>query len=166
MRRASEFTESSPRLTKKTNATVKIICDAIKLGLTRKDACIASSISEDTLQRWLKSDAVFADKVSKSELQCKQRNLIMVQRAAQKPQHWQASAWMLERKFSEEFALKQKTEHTIDPALVKNLIANILVAVKKQAPDFCPHCNAHLDLPQKIAREMESLSASLAQAPA
>lgn len=162
MRHEKSSQDSNQRLTKKTPATVKIICDAISLGLSRKDACVASSISQDSFARWLKEDAEFADKIDKSELRCKQRNLIMVQKASQKPQHWQASAWMLERKFSDEFALKQKTEHTIDPALIKNLIANVLTAVKKQAPDFCPHCNAHLDLPQKIAREMESLSTTLA----
>jgi hypothetical protein len=148
--------------TKKTKDTTDIIFKSMKLGLNRRDACTASGISEDTLANWLRDDSEFSEQFVKSELECKQRNLVMVQKAAARS--WQASAWMLERKYKDEFSLKQTIETVISPELIKNLVANILIAVKKQAPDFCPHCNAHLDLPQKIAREMESMSAALAHA--
>lgn len=85
------------------------ICKHLETGLNREDAITLSDVSETQFYVWLKKPE-FAESIKKAETKNKQRNIIIIQNAAK--QTWQASAWWLERKHPEEFALKQRLEHT------------------------------------------------------
>ncbi len=85
------------------------ICKHLETGLRREDAWAFAGISEATFYEWLKKPE-FSESIKKAELKNKQRNIVIIQNAAKKT--WQASAWWLERKYPEEFALKQRLEHT------------------------------------------------------
>ena len=85
------------------------ICKHLETGLRREDAWEFVGISEATFYEWLKKPE-FSESIKKAELKNKQRNIVIIQNAAKKT--WQASAWWLERRFPEEFALKQRLEHT------------------------------------------------------
>lgn len=84
------------------------ICKNIILGLTVRDACLLSDISEETYYRWLKEHTAFRESIEKAKAAFKQRNIAVIAKASLKS--WQASAWLLERKMPEEFGLRTKQE--------------------------------------------------------
>lgn len=84
------------------------ICTLLSQGMGRVDAASLADINYDTFCQWMKKPE-FSDAIKKAEMKCKQRNIALIQKAALST--WQAAAWWLERKCSEEFALKQKLEH-------------------------------------------------------
>ena len=86
------------------------ICRYLEQGMSQKDAAILSDINADTFYEWMKKPD-FSDNIKKAEMKCKQRNVAIIQKAAINT--WQAAAWWLERKLSDEFALKTKVG--VDP---------------------------------------------------
>ena len=93
----------------------EIIEDVIKnisSGLNIQDSCQLAGIHKDTYYQWLKKKPDFADAIKNAELKCKKRALILIQKAGETD--WRALGWFLERKFQNEFAIKQKVEHSGD----------------------------------------------------
>jgi len=88
---------------------IKEICDNLKIGINRTDTCDLVGISYETFTVWMQKPE-FSERVKKAEIECKKRNISIIQKAAINT--WQAAAWWLERKYSEEFALKNLTEHS------------------------------------------------------
>jgi len=89
---------------------VQKIIEKIKLGLTEKDAYTLAGINHDSFYKWKKNKPEFAEKLKKAETELKQKHLARIQEASIKT--WTASAWLLERKFPEEFSLRSKFEHS------------------------------------------------------
>jgi hypothetical protein len=85
----------------------KEICDLLRAGSNRTDACSCADVSYETFTVWMQK-AEFSERIKKAEAECKNRNIKIIQKAAITT--WQAGAWWLERKHSDEFALKNKTE--------------------------------------------------------
>ena len=85
------------------------ICKYLRAGNTQRDSSKLAGISEETYYTWKKTHPEFSEVIEKAELECKARNIAIIQRADEK--QWQASAWWLERKHNDEFALKQIQEH-------------------------------------------------------
>ena len=90
---------------------VQEICKYLRAGSSQKDSAILSGIGEDTFYRWMKQKpkAEFSEPIKKAELECKGKNIAIIQLAAEKT--WQAAAWYLERRYHDEYALKNVTEH-------------------------------------------------------
>ena len=86
------------------------ICKYLRAGNTQKDSARLAGIAEDTYYTWKKEHTEFAESMEKAELECKARNIAIIQQAAEHT--WQAAAWWLERKHNMEFALKQLNEIT------------------------------------------------------
>jgi len=91
------------------------ICNHLKAGLNRTDACILVGIHYETFTEWMKK-AEFAEAIKKAETSVKARNIAIIQRAGEKS--WQASAWWLERKHKDEFAIPKNPEIAIDKGVV------------------------------------------------
>ncbi|HEY0908428.1 MAG TPA: hypothetical protein VGE35_03720 [Candidatus Paceibacterota bacterium] len=89
---------------KATPDTIKIILDAIAEGLTQRDASVLAGISEDTLSLWKRQNSEFSEQIRQKEIECKRKHIRNIEKASEKS--WQASAWWLERKYKDEFALK------------------------------------------------------------
>lgn len=107
------------RKTKYDEATVRAITEALRLGMTRRDACIHGDISEDTFANWLARYSEFSDAVQKAEMQSKMSRLARITKAGTNGT-WQADAWVLERKFPQEFAQRLVVQVTPeDAALLK-----------------------------------------------
>ena len=77
----------------------------VSQGLTNKDACIAVGISEASLYNKLnsekKEDLEFFESLKKAHIRFKTRHVKNIADAGSG--QWQASAWLLERKFKQEF---------------------------------------------------------------
>lgn len=82
---------------------VKVLA-AIQNGLTVKDACAITGISRQTLYNHLEKDEQFRIEYDKAIVAFKLKHLRNVESAS--ANDWKASAWILERKFKEEFSLR------------------------------------------------------------
>jgi len=90
---------------------IKEICNHIASGLGRVDACELAGIHYDTFTIWMKKSE-FYEAIKKAEVEFKQTLIGQIKKAGQR--QWQANAWLLERKFQDEFVIKQKIEHSGD----------------------------------------------------
>ena len=86
------------------------IANHIKLGMGRVDACRLANIHYDTFTVWMEKPE-FSESIKRAESEFKQRNVAIIQRAAIKS--WQAAAWLLERKFFDEFGIKNNVQGVI-----------------------------------------------------
>lgn len=84
------------------------ICKYLKAGNNQHDSAVLAGISDETFHVWRREKPEFSEALKKAEYECKARNIAFIQKAAEKS--WQASAWYLERKYNDEFALKQINE--------------------------------------------------------
>lgn len=90
------------------------ICKSIGAGLTFTDACRVNHIGVSTFMAWKeKGEAApdgpyreLIDAVKEAEAVFKQTHLITITKASESS--WQAAAWLLERKYPQEFALRQQ----------------------------------------------------------
>lgn len=87
------------------------ILGAIASGLTNDDACLSAGVGRSVFYEKKKNDLDFADNCKKAEIQFK---LTHVQKIA-KDSSWQASAWLLERKFKGEFGKLDNINVNFDP---------------------------------------------------
>lgn len=111
-----EYKSSRPhpigRPPKLTPEMIEQICDLLIQGSTIAGAAMLTGISESTIYRWLamgKSEgaepiylelvARVGEAIESSEFELLQRMRI----AGSKPDHWRATAWMLERRFPEKY---------------------------------------------------------------
>ncbi len=94
----------------------------LALGHTDKDACALVGVGVSTFYEWTNGsgegkkrrepDLEFAEEVKKARISSKDLHLANIRRVAIKKGQWFASAWFLERRFPEEYALRIKTENT------------------------------------------------------
>lgn len=106
----------SKRKTKATPKTISIILSAISEGLTQREASALAGISEDTLSLW-KQDSDFSEQIRQKQIENKLRHIKVINKASERD--WKASAWLLERKYKEEFSLKSKVDFSVNNELEK-----------------------------------------------
>lgn len=87
---------------------IKEICTAIREGSSQKDAATLAGISEETFHQWKRNKPEFSEPLLKAELECKNRNIKIIQKAAITT--WQAGAWWLERRYFMEYGLKHQMD--------------------------------------------------------
>ena len=92
-----------------TPETVKRIVDALGAGNTRRASAAYGGISEDTLARWIKRYADFADAVKSAEASAEVSHVARIAQASQAGA-WQASAWWLERRRHAEWGRVDRLE--------------------------------------------------------
>lgn len=97
------------RKNKASETRINIILDAISHGYSQRDAAKLAGISEDTISNW-KKDSDFSEQMEQKEIEYKYSLLKTIQDAGQKS--WQACAWILERKYPNEFGKSKEYEKT------------------------------------------------------
>lgn len=96
------------RRTKMTAERQKEICSYLSLGLSKNKAAILSGVSTDTLYYFQRRNPQFYEQMEKAEAKCQAYNLSQIRRASLPKKdggegQWTAAAWLLERRFPEEF---------------------------------------------------------------
>ncbi len=82
------------------------IAGYISSGLNRTDSVVLANISYETFCAWTKEHLEFSEAIKQAEIRFKQIHIHRIAKAGETV--WQASAWLLERKFPDEFALKKE----------------------------------------------------------
>jgi hypothetical protein len=112
---------------KKSHNMLKLkLAHYLELGLTLDDACKLSDCSKHLLSN-LRTDLDFEEFIQKALVLNKSKHLENISRAGDTG-NWTASAWILERKFPEEFGKKDviKHEYTFKLQTLQNVFVKIL----------------------------------------
>jgi hypothetical protein len=96
------------RPSKRTPEVEAHIIEGLQKGYTKAAAAGAAGIGYSTLNEWEHAFPEFAEAVQKAEGRAKARLIDKVNAA----KSWQASAWMLERRWPAEFARRESLEMT------------------------------------------------------
>ena len=112
------------RPTKLTPKLQAEICGYIENGNTFTRAFCLAGIGEKTFYQWKAQgetdiengkDTIhsqFAQAIKKAEEKFKAWNIQQIMNAGKQSNHWQACAWLLERKYPDEFGRKERVEHS------------------------------------------------------
>jgi transposase len=104
---------------KLTTEMIEQFCDLLIQGQAIAKAAILTGISESTIYRWLAvgkkegAEVIYAELVERvsEAIECSEFELLQrMRKAGEKPDHWRATAWMLERRFPEKYGKKSSTQ--------------------------------------------------------
>ncbi len=116
-----------------TEDLIKIICELKGKGMSNKDICMAVGIHEATLYRWLNKPSarlhrVLSEEFKKAEARYKQELLDTIRGAAlAKRQYWTAAAWLLERKYPDEFGRPETRKTAVESEDAPKIVLGVEV---------------------------------------
>ena len=124
---------------RKPKLTYKLVEQAVEMkshGMSNADICFALGIAEGTFYRWLREDdtklkRALSQGLKKAEAEYKETLLqsIMSTATREKNPQWTAAAWLLERKYPDEYAqTTRKTEAGTDDTPHITLCVEVRVA--------------------------------------
>ena len=111
--------------TKYSSDRVLVIIDYLNKGVSIKGACMAANIAQKTYYRWMNEIPEFKEMVeaAQGDIEATLISDIMAS------DDWRAKAWILERRYPNDYSTKQKVEVDVNqqtsPEVVKNLLINI-----------------------------------------
>jgi hypothetical protein len=97
--------------TKRTPNLMKAIIANVELGLPRGDAAQCAGVTRRSVNYWAEEDPAFADELDFAESRAKRGALAVVQIGEL---GWQAHAWMLERRWPNEFGQKSRLDVSME----------------------------------------------------
>lgn len=126
------------RPTSLTPQTQTVITEALTKGMTLKRALEVAGIAESTYWAWQRRAregeepfCSFAEAVTHARAKCQEELLDLIQIAAIEPKNWRAAAWILERRYPDEWG--ETVKHTVREEVAKELGA-FLAACRDQLP--------------------------------
>jgi len=121
----------------RTNLTEAVVVDLqtyIERGLSLRDACTLSGVSHDVFKAWLRSYPAFKEFIDMCLVRVESDALTYIKEAMEGGT-WQASAWMLERKFPAKYGkrdmLKQEIFHNH-----QKFVKIILEVINEASPEL------------------------------
>lgn len=132
------------RPTKLTDAMQKAILEGIRLGLTYERSAEFSGITGRTFYNWkargekAKSGRYFqfVHALKKAEIEGETECLRLIKAAAQEPRHWQASAWLLERRYPDRYGKRIRQDIYDARQPVIELVKNGTVTFEQAENEF------------------------------
>ena len=118
---------------KLTEELIEVMCGLKSKGMHNKDICMAVGIHEATLYRWLNKPSarlhrVLSEEFKKAEARYKQELLDTIRGAAlAKRQYWTAAAWLLERKYPEEFGRPETRKTAVESEDAPKIVLGVEV---------------------------------------
>ena len=130
---------------------VKQICDHICNGSTQKDASYLSNIHIDTFHDWMNNKPEFSESIKKAHAKFKEQLITTVKKASSNS--WQAAAWILERRYKEDYALRvENTGKDGEPLQVQKALVN-LDKLDDESLKTLAELTAKLDSPNGISQK-------------
>jgi hypothetical protein len=123
---------------KLTAGMIEQLCDLLIQGQTIAKAAILTGISESTIYRWLVigkkegAEVIYVELVERvsEATECSEFELLQrMRKAGEKPDHWRATAWMLERRFPEKYGKKSPTHPDLENIKSESNSAGLAVVV-------------------------------------
>jgi hypothetical protein len=104
-------TRKSGRRSKKNQATLDGIIEAIRIGITFERAADLHRVSRATVYRWRNEDPEFDKDILEAVVYSE---AVLVQRVNDKSiDDWKAAAWMLERRHPEQYSQRREIDVTV-----------------------------------------------------
>ena len=104
-------TRKSGRRSKKNQATLDGIIEAIRIGITFERAADLHRVSRATVYRWRNEDPEFDKDILEAVVYSE---AVLVQRVNEKSvDDWKAAAWMLERRHPEQYSQRREIDVTV-----------------------------------------------------
>ncbi len=141
------------RKTKLTHEVKEQIYLIIADGNTYKVAFQSCGIGESTFYEWMQQPE-FSELIKKAEAEAKKKLLGTIKAASDTK--WQAAAWILERRWPDEFGAKQKLDHNVNDrrmgeeeyqaalGRVKNMLRDEILAEEEERKRQAEKENLHL----------------------
>ncbi len=98
-----------------------MLIEALKLGATNVLACQYAGIAETTFYDWLAENAEFSASIEKARSYAAIDALRTIQKARREGQ-WQSAAWLLERRYPQEYGRR-----TVQMEVTGKLDMNVLI---------------------------------------
>lgn len=115
-----------------TPETVKMVCNALAAGNTRRASCRYAGISHETFYQWLKDQPDFSDAVEKAEADAEVRHVANIAKAANDGT-WTASAWWLERRQPADWGRKDRIDLNLLRASKDELVSVLTGGTEEMA---------------------------------
>jgi transposase len=160
------------RATKRTQAVLTPLFEAIRIGVPYKLACMAAGISYECFNKWRQKDPVFDAEVEQAAAQPAVKLFNTIREQA--PETWQAGAWALERRYPEMFAKPEaqlnivataqaaaisSTPHNVQMVVVRDL--EFLGLKKHPAYQYRPGVREEKQVPPEFAGTLERENANI-----
>lgn len=141
--------------------TPEMVEQAIKLkadGLSNGDIVCALGVHESTFYRWIgdpknKLQRELSEGLKKEEAEFKHTLLTTIRAAAlARNQYWTAAAWLLERKFPDEYGKADRQRDAGDEAAAPKIVLGVVAQPVQERLDFSAPGEAEGPSPQDSSR--------------
>lgn len=129
----------------------KEIVAILSQGCSRRRAAEYVGCSHRTIRNTALRDPQFAEALARAEAQSEISCLTNVRKAAKKEQYWRAAAWVLERRYPEDYALRRPGTVTVEQ----------MIDVLKQVADILMDETEDSRVRQRIRRRVHALGRGL-----
>lgn len=118
-----------PRKPKLNQVFIERAADLLRTGCFQKNVCELLGVAEQTWYRWLREGQAaekgikrdFYEAVNAANAEAEINLVAELQRVAHEEKEWRAVAWMLERKFPERWARKDRTKAEAEKGVITEL---------------------------------------------
>ena len=122
----------------------------LSVGCSRRAAARLVGCSPDTIRRTALRDPDFAAAIGEAESKLEANCLGNIRKAGKKEQYWRASAWVLERRYPEDYAARKPGTITVPQVL----------DLLKQVSDLLMDESMPPEVRQRIRRQVNALGRS------
>ena len=133
------------------DAKKREIIAILSVGCSRRTAARYVNCDVKTIKNTADRDADFAAQLCRAENQQEFTYLKQLQQAAKKDKYWRAAAWVLERKYPEDYGRRGPDAITVDQ--IKDLLAQFAEIITDEVPS--PEHR------QNILKRLQALSKNL-----
>ena len=106
------ITPEHPERRKFTPEVLSTLLNAIADGCGVYDACYIAGVSNTTYNRWMKEEPEFVQAIKVAEAEYKRTKLKLISEAGEQKNMWSANAWLLERKWPEQYGKRDAVDVT------------------------------------------------------
>ena len=129
----------------------KIVVRILRKGHSRRRAAEFVGCSPSTIRRAALRDPAFSESIAKAESESELLCLNSIKEAGMEKRYWRAAAWLLERRYPEDYAARQPA--TVPMSQIPDLVQEVADLLMDESLD--------LEIQKRIRRRVTALGRSL-----